>query len=83
MKTVLLLLTACLPLKLWPPAEPEPAVVADASREAFGRMQEIYLENGAPGLLRTEFFEGGHHCGLREQQLILDFFSNLYYDKPY
>ena len=40
-------------------------------------------ENGAPGLLRTEFFEGGHHCGLREQQLILDFFSNLYYDKPY
>ena len=50
---------------------------ADASREAFGRMQEIYLENGAPGLLRTEFFEGGHHCGLREQQLILDFLKSF------
>ena len=36
-------------------------------------MQEIYAEQGAAGRLRTEFFDGTHHCGLAEQQTILDF----------
>ena len=42
-----------------------------AVRTAFERMQAIYEEKGAGGRLRTEFFEGEHHCGLREQQTIL------------
>jgi hypothetical protein len=42
-----------------------------AVRTAFGRMQAIYEEKGAGGRLRTEFFEGEHHCGLREQQTLL------------
>ncbi len=48
-------------------------------REAFARMQEIYASEGAPaGLLRTEFFDGPHHCGLREQDTILDYFGSLW-----
>lgn len=38
---------------------------------AFARMQEIYAEKGAAGRLRTEFFDGGHHCGLAEQDTII------------
>jgi len=45
---------------------PVPAV-----ETAFSRMQEIYREKGAGGRLRTEFFDGPHHCGLAEQQTIL------------
>lgn len=48
----------------------------EATQEAFERMQSIYRENGAAGALRTEFFEGGHHCGLREQQTIIHFFKH-------
>ena len=48
----------------------------EATQEAFERMQAIYRENGAAGALRTEFFEGGHHCGLREQQTIIHFFEH-------
>ncbi|MBQ9194553.1 MAG: dienelactone hydrolase family protein [Bacteroidales bacterium] len=48
----------------------------EATQEAFERMQAIYRENGATGALRTEFFEGGHHCGLREQQTIIHFFKH-------
>ena len=47
---------------------PVPAV-----ETAFARMQEIYQEKGAGGRLRTEFFDGEHHCGLAEQQTILDY----------
>ena len=47
---------------------PVPAV-----ERAFARMQEIYHEKGADGRLRTEFFDGPHHCGLQEQQTILDY----------
>ena len=46
--------------------------------EAFARMQEIYTEKGAEGRLRTEFFEGGHHCGKEVQSLIVDFFDSLF-----
>lgn len=49
-----------------------------AVQKAFDRMQEIYSEIpgiAAPsGPLRTLFFDGGHHCGLQEQETILDFF---------
>lgn len=51
---------------------------ADASQEAFDRMQAIYAKAGAHGLLRTEFFDGGHHCGIREQALILDYFRQQF-----
>ncbi len=30
------------------------------------------------GLLRTKFFDGPHHCGLREQDTILDYFGSLW-----
>lgn len=42
-----------------------------AVEEAFRRMQEIY----AGGPLETEFFDGGHHCGIDEQARILRFFE--------
>ena len=45
----------------------------DAVQTAFDRMQAIYAEKHAGGRLRTEFFDGPHHCGLAEQQAILDF----------
>lgn len=47
----------------------------DASQEAFDRMQALYGEAGGEGRLRTEFFDGGHHCGLREQETILQYFK--------
>ena len=49
---------------------PVPAV-----ETAFARMQAIYEEKGAGGRLRTEFFDGPHHCGLAEQQTILDYLA--------
>lgn len=52
---------------------------ADATQEAFDRMHALYAEAGAGDLLRTEFFEGGHHCGLREQEKILQYFAQLRY----
>ncbi len=39
---------------------------------AFRAMQDIYRESGGGGL-ETEFFDGGHHCGKREQQTIVRF----------
>ena len=51
---------------------PVPAV-----KEAFSRMQEIYRDKGAEGRLRTEFFEGGHHCGKDVQRRISAFFGSL------
>ena len=47
----------------------------DAVQEAFDRMQAIYSKSGGAGRLRTEFFDGDHHCGLREQETILRFFK--------
>lgn len=41
--------------------------------EAYRRMQDIYADAGATGL-RTEWFDGGHHCGIPEQERILQFF---------
>ena len=46
-----------------------------AVEKAYGRMQSIYDEYGAEGRLRTEFFEGGHHCGKEVQRRIVDFFE--------
>ena len=43
-----------------------------AVQQAFERMQAIYAEAGADSL-QTLFFEGGHHCGLSEQETILAF----------
>ena len=55
---------------------------ASASQEAFERMQAIYAEAGTPSLLRTEWFDGGHHCGLHEQETILQFFRQQLLDAP-
>ena len=46
----------------------------EATEEAFRRMQAIYASAGATGL-RTEFFDGGHHCGLAQQERIIAFFE--------
>lgn len=43
---------------------------------AFARMQEIYADAGAEGMLTTEFFDGPHHCGLEVQDRIIDYFEN-------
>ena len=45
-----------------------------AVQKAFDRMQDIYAQARCPEVLRTLFFDGGHHCGLAEQETILDFF---------
>ena len=47
----------------------------DAVQTAFDRMQAIYAEKHAAGRLRTEFFDGPHHCGLREQDTIMGFLA--------
>lgn len=44
-----------------------------AVETAFARMQAIYQKKGAAGMLRTEFFDGSHHCGLAEQQAIINY----------
>ena len=44
-----------------------------AVEEAFSRMHDIYEAAGCGEALKTEFFEGGHHCGKKEQGLIVDF----------
>ena len=49
---------------------PVPAV-----ETAFARMQAIYQEKGADGRLRTEFFDGPHHCGLAEQRTIQEYLA--------
>lgn len=43
--------------------------------EAYRRMQDIYARNGSTRL-RTEWFDGGHHCGIPEQERILRFFRD-------
>lgn len=47
------------------------------SKQAFDTMQGIYREKNAEGLLRTEFFDGPHHCGTREQSIIADYLSSV------
>ena len=44
-----------------------------AVQRAFDKMQALYAEAGSDRL-QTRFFEGGHHCGLAEQETILAFF---------
>ena len=41
------------------------------------RLHAIYAAAGCESRLRTEFFDGGHHCGLREQETILQFFRDF------
>lgn len=45
--------------------------------QCFSRMQAVYEEAGAAGKLRTEFFDGPHHCGKREQSTIVDFLNQV------
>ena len=54
----------------------------DATAEAYGRMQEIYKEAGHEGKLRTEFFEGGHHFGIPEQETVSGFLSGTLDRRP-
>lgn len=42
---------------------------------AYATMQGIYNQDGAEGLLLTEYFEGPHHCGLDVQERIIEFFD--------
>ena len=49
----------------------------DATAEAFRRMQEIYKEAGHEGKLRTEFFEGGHHFGIPQQDAVSEFLTGV------
>ena len=44
-----------------------------AVERAYARMQSIYSGKGAEGMLRTEFFEGGHHCCKEVQAVVVDF----------
>lgn len=46
--------------------------------EAYSRMQSAYAERGAAGRLRTEFFDGGHHCGKQVQKIAADFISEQF-----
>ena len=46
----------------------------EATIEAYRRMQSVYAQAGATGL-RTEWFDGGHHCGLAQQERIFRFFE--------
>ena len=45
-----------------------------AVKESFRRMNRIYDDAGVHGQLRTEFFDGPHHCGLDVQETLIDFF---------
>lgn len=44
--------------------------------ESFTRMQDIYKKSGASGKLRTEFFDGPHHCGRDVQAMIEAFLAS-------
>ena len=52
-----------------------------AVERSFRRMQEIYESAGAAGKLRTEFFDGPHHCG-REVQMMITDYLDLYLKEP-
>ena len=43
-------------------------------------MQEIYESEGAGGELRTEFFDGPHHCGREVQRLITEYLDSCLKD---
>lgn len=47
-----------------------------AVERSFRRMQEIYESAGAEGKLRTEFFDGPHHCGREVQALITEYMDS-------
>ena len=49
----------------------------DATAEAFRTLQQIYREEGAEGALKTEFFEGGHHCGKAQQRTLVRFLDGI------
>lgn len=51
-------------------------------RQAFARMQQIYASKGARGQLRTEFFDGTHHCGVRVQDTVQSYFDSLWEGSP-
>lgn len=46
-----------------------------AVERSFERMQAIYDEKGADGRLRTEFFDGPHHCGKDVQKMIAEYLA--------
>jgi hypothetical protein len=43
---------------------------------SFKRMNGIYAKDGAEGNLKTEFFDGPHHCGLEVQKRISDYLDS-------
>ena len=47
-----------------------------AVERSFRRMQEIYESEGADGRLRTEFFDGPHHCGREVQRCITEYLDS-------
>ncbi|MCR5244909.1 MAG: alpha/beta hydrolase family protein, partial [Bacteroidales bacterium] len=46
---------------------------AESVAQAYDIMQDIY---GMPSALRTEFFDGPHHCGLAVQERITAFLDS-------
>ena len=53
--------------------ENDPLFPADVVREAYLRMHRLYGD----GPLQTEFFPGGHHCGIAEQDRVIEFFNQM------
>ena len=51
-----------------------------AVERSFSRMQEIYESEGVGGKLRTEFFDGPHHCGKEVQRLITEYLDSCLKD---
>lgn len=51
---------------------------APVVEQAFSMMQDIYSENGAGGLLQTEFTGGPHHCGKAVQERIAGFLEKIF-----
>jgi len=47
----------------------------DKSQKAFDKLHGYYDEAGS-GALRTEFFDGGHHCGKIVQKMIVEYLDS-------
>lgn len=43
--------------------------------KCYEQMQQTYKSKRAAGVLKTEYFEGPHHCGLDVQKRIIDYFE--------
>ena len=51
----------------------DPLFPATSVEKAYVKLHGSY---GKKGVLRTEFMEGGHHCGTKVQEAVIQFFDN-------